>query len=400
MPRAGGDELASVAEALAGLTTAARAGGLDVTAALTALAAARRIAAGLEHSELALIEAARDGGATWTRIAAAMGTRNRQTAQKRHAGLARRCPRPPSADTPAAQPGPQAPDARHDGSSLPEAKALVSEGALPKSTIQADDHARLPPAPARPATARRRPAIPGITGAVIAEGLYELVRAPGHAETRAWHVLAGGRLAGWSAPPGAGSAAGPAGSPSTCPGSRCQSRGPAGPPQPETPAPAMPLRSACCAPFSASRNKSAGRLPAERNARPRTTSANRGHLGSAGPRALRSRDPAPPGSRRTQGSIRPIQGEHPSVRYQVPSARLNSWKSRGLSNNGTASGDSGLKTAGLPPLAVRISQSVGGHQDLPAGGHEDGNGGYHRGVCGARARGWRGAPSRGSAPFP
>jgi hypothetical protein len=27
---------------------------------------------------------------------------------------------------------------------------------------------------------------------------------------------------------------------------------------------------------------------------------------------------------------------------------------RGLSNNGTASGDSRLKTAGLPPLAVRM----------------------------------------------
>jgi hypothetical protein len=41
-----------------------------------------------------------------------------------------------------------------------------------------------------------------------------------------------------------------------------------------------------------------------------------------------------------------------------------------LSNNGTASGDSELKTAGF----------VGGHQDqdLPTGGHEDGNGGYHR----------------------
>ena len=192
----GGDGLAGVAETLAGLTAAARAGGLDDTAALTALAAARRIAAELEDSELALIEAARDGGATWTRIAAALGARNRQTAQKRHADLARRCPRPPSVDTPAAQPGPQAPDARHDGSSLPEAKALVSEGALPKSTIQADDHARLPPAPARPATARRRPAIPRITGAIIAEGLYELVRAPDHAETRAWHVLVGGRLAG------------------------------------------------------------------------------------------------------------------------------------------------------------------------------------------------------------
>jgi hypothetical protein len=35
-----------------------------------------------------LIEAARDGGATWSRIATAMDARNRQTAQKRHADLA------------------------------------------------------------------------------------------------------------------------------------------------------------------------------------------------------------------------------------------------------------------------------------------------------------------------
>ena len=33
---------------------------------------------------------------------------------------------------------------------------------------------------------------------------------------------------------------------------------------------------------------------------------------------------------------------------------------RGLSNNGTASGGRGLKTAGLPPLAVRM-QSPGGN---------------------------------------
>ena len=50
-----------------------------------------------------------------------------------------------------------------------------------------------PRGPPRPGGGRR---IPRITGAIIAEGLYELVRAPDHAETRAWHVLAGGRLAG------------------------------------------------------------------------------------------------------------------------------------------------------------------------------------------------------------
>jgi hypothetical protein len=87
-PGTGDDGLASVAETLAGLAAAARSGGLDDTAALSALAAARGLAAVLERSELALIEAARDGGATWSRTATAMDARNRQTAQKRHADLA------------------------------------------------------------------------------------------------------------------------------------------------------------------------------------------------------------------------------------------------------------------------------------------------------------------------
>jgi hypothetical protein len=51
-PGTGDDGLASVAEALAELTAAARAGSLDDTAALTALAAARHLAAELECSEL------------------------------------------------------------------------------------------------------------------------------------------------------------------------------------------------------------------------------------------------------------------------------------------------------------------------------------------------------------
>jgi len=68
------------------MCAAAHSGGLDDTTALASLTAARRLAAVLERSELALIEAARNCGATRSRIAAAMGTRNRQTAQKRHAG--------------------------------------------------------------------------------------------------------------------------------------------------------------------------------------------------------------------------------------------------------------------------------------------------------------------------
>ena len=118
MPGTGGDGLASVTEALTALTATARGGGLDDTAALTALAAARRLAAEFERSELALIEAARAAGATWSRIATAMGAGNRQTAQKRHADLARRCPRPPSVDAPppAPEPGPPetSPGTTHD----------------------------------------------------------------------------------------------------------------------------------------------------------------------------------------------------------------------------------------------------------------------------------------------
>ena len=196
-PGTGDDELASVAEALAGLTAAARAGGLDDTDALTALAAARRIAAELERSELALIEAARDGGATWTRIAAAMGARNRQTAQKRHADLARRCPRPPSADTPppASEPGPRlvgrdgSPGITHDPGPAARREAEPADEVSP-------DHEDPRPEPAPAPAAGRRQAVPKVTGAIIAEGRYELVKASDHAETRAWHVMVSGKSAG------------------------------------------------------------------------------------------------------------------------------------------------------------------------------------------------------------
>ena len=190
-PETGDDGLASVAETLSGLTAEARAGSLDDAAALTALAAARRIAAELEHCELALIDAARADGATWSRIATAMGTSNRQTAQKRHADLARRCTCPPSVDTSATQPGQQSPEAGQD-------RALA--GARVQPPLDAGDASNSVPGARRdaglPAAPQRRSAVPRITDAIIAEGRYELVRAPDHAETHAWHVLAGGRLAG------------------------------------------------------------------------------------------------------------------------------------------------------------------------------------------------------------
>jgi hypothetical protein len=66
--------------------------------ALGSLSAASRVAAELERSELVFIEAARDSGATWAQIAAAMGAAGRQTAQKRHTDLTRRFQRPLSVD--------------------------------------------------------------------------------------------------------------------------------------------------------------------------------------------------------------------------------------------------------------------------------------------------------------
>jgi hypothetical protein len=59
------ESLTGAMEALARLTATARGGGLTQAATLASLSSARRLAAQLERGELALIEAARGGGATW-----------------------------------------------------------------------------------------------------------------------------------------------------------------------------------------------------------------------------------------------------------------------------------------------------------------------------------------------
>lgn len=201
--------LTAAGTALAGISGIARRGGLDATAALAAITAARKLAAELEHGELAFIEAARSSGATWSQIAAAMGTGNRQTAQKRHADLARRCPCPPSADMPAPQESrPQ--ETGHDdrpastsgpGTGNSPAPARAGKPAPdrekdrpPAPPVPAPAAAAAPPAP--PARSPRKQHSPEITSAIIAESRYELVRAPGHHETRAWHVLVGGTRVG------------------------------------------------------------------------------------------------------------------------------------------------------------------------------------------------------------
>jgi hypothetical protein len=204
--------LAAAATALAGISGTAREGSMDAAAALAAITAARKLAAGLEHGELAFIEAARDGGATWSQIAAAMGARNRQTAQKRHADLARRCPRPPSVDPPA-PPESWLQETGHDdrpaSTSGPDAGNSPGPARAGKpSKAQDEDWPPSPavPSPAAPDTASSSPApparnqreqtLPTITSAIIGESQYELVRAPGHHETRAWHVLVGGTRVG------------------------------------------------------------------------------------------------------------------------------------------------------------------------------------------------------------
>ncbi|MGH3192028.1 MAG: hypothetical protein ACRDOL_33240, partial [Streptosporangiaceae bacterium] len=59
-------------------------------AACAGLTVLRAQAAELERAELALLDAARRGGSTWTHLAAAIGAGTRQAAYKRHRDLAAR----------------------------------------------------------------------------------------------------------------------------------------------------------------------------------------------------------------------------------------------------------------------------------------------------------------------
>ena len=176
-----------------------------------------------------------------------MGARNRQTAQKRHADLARRCPRPPSVD---ARPAPDPDPGRQARRQHPVGKALVTEPLSRSTTRRRPRPAAAPPAP--PARPRRRPS----RGSPAPSSPRAATSSSGHRTTprlapgTSWSA-AGSRA--WSARPGAGSAADPAGSQSTPPESRCRPPESAGSPPPATPAPAMPPRSACCAPCNASR---------------------------------------------------------------------------------------------------------------------------------------------------
>lgn len=204
--------LTAAAAAMAGISGTAGHGGMDAPAALAAITAARNLAAELEHGELAFIDAARSDGATWSQIAAAMGARNRQTAQKRHAGLARRRTRPPAVDAPA-EPEPRQQEEDMHGDRPANTAASSSGNPSPaRAGRPPQDHGQdLPvsrpvpspaaadaaaPPSAQPVRSQREHPLPEITTAIIGESQYELVRAPGHHETRAWHVIVGGTRVG------------------------------------------------------------------------------------------------------------------------------------------------------------------------------------------------------------
>lgn len=111
-------QLAAVLEELA---AALRAPG--TVASLGTLTALRAAVTGLDPAELDLIDGARDGGATWQQIAAAMGIRTRTGAQKRHADLSRRYRAVPQHETPPPVPA----EAGHaqDGTGVPPDAAAV-----------------------------------------------------------------------------------------------------------------------------------------------------------------------------------------------------------------------------------------------------------------------------------
>lgn len=145
----------------------------------------------------------RDGGATWQQIAAALGIKTRTGAQKRHGDLSRRWPRPPAEDTI----GPQTPSQRRPDPAQPapapaaasahgSADPAVPPAASPHVPGPAPEQGRpAPPAP-RPGTGTTHPPDPDITPGIIGNGQYDIVKAPGHTDTRAWHVLVGGQRAG------------------------------------------------------------------------------------------------------------------------------------------------------------------------------------------------------------
>ena len=238
----GREQLAPLLEQLAGITQ-------DAATPLAGLAAARAAAACIERAELDLIQAARDGGATWQQVAAALGIKTRTGAQKRHADLSRRWPRPPAEDTifpqapprhrpDPAQPAP-APGRRKRSQPRRPSRLPRTSPDRPRRK-PAPHHLHPSPAPA-PGTRRTRKSRPPSSAmASTTSSRHPATPTPGPGTC--WSAAS---APGWSAPPGAENAAGTAGRQSPTPEQHSRPPGPAGSPPPATPAPATPPPSAC-----------------------------------------------------------------------------------------------------------------------------------------------------------
>jgi hypothetical protein len=83
---------------------------------------------------------------------------------------------------------------------------------------------------------------------------------------------------------------------------------------------------------------------------PRAMYTNRGHPGCPAPASTPRPGPHRPGSRRTQGPVRPMQDEHPSVHYPDPSVQLNSGERLGK-GPGSRNINTGPRQAAHPATA-------------------------------------------------
>ena len=258
--------LTAAAKILAGISGAARRGEMDTAAALTAITAARSLAAELEHGELAFIDAARGDGrpgprspprwapatarpprnATPTSHAAAPVHQqwtprpNRSPASRKTRTATARRARPPPVPGTLHQPGQAGPHgitgrtAPFPGPFLPRQQRMPSPRRLSPSAASGNIPCRRSPAPSSARASTSSSGHPAITRPV-----------PGTSSSA-------GRGSAWSVPPGGESGAGPDGNRSTTPASRCPPPESAGSRLRATPGPATPQRSACSAHSSAS----------------------------------------------------------------------------------------------------------------------------------------------------
>ncbi len=163
---------------LTGQLPAAAQAAADPAVALAGLATARAMAACIERAEQDLIQAARDPARPGSRSPPRWASRP---------GPARKNATP---TCPAAGRGCQ-----HRTPPSPRRQCNAGQD-RPAGTGHRKPARPARPLARKPGTGTRHRPDPKITPAIIGNGHYNIVKAPGHAESRAWHVLVGGQRAG------------------------------------------------------------------------------------------------------------------------------------------------------------------------------------------------------------